>query len=86
MAYAITLADSARKELRSFPSHVVERVFPKLRELATNPRPSGCKKLHGEQNSWRIRVGDYRIVYSIDDEQKLVDVVHIARRKEVYEP
>lgn len=86
MAYAVTLADFAHKELRSFPSHLVERVFPKLLNPSTDPRPIGCKKLHCAQNSWRICVDDYRIVYSIDDTQKLVDVVRTAHRKEVYEP
>ena len=84
--YAVTLADSARKELRVLPAHVVQRVHAKLRELTINPRPSGCKKLQGHKNCWRIRVGDYRIVYTIDDAKTLVDITRIAHRKEVYEP
>ncbi len=83
--YAVTLADSARKELRNLPVQVIERVQPKLQDLAGNPRPSGCKKLHGYKNCWRVRVGDYRIVYTVDDTEKCVDVTRIAQRKEIYE-
>jgi mRNA interferase RelE/StbE len=57
-----------------------------LRELTADPRPAGCKKLQGYKQCWRVRVGDYRIVYTIDDRQKLVDVTRIAHRKEVYKP
>ncbi len=84
--YAVTLAESARKELRSLPSRVIERMQPKLRELAANPRPSGCKKLQGYKQGWRIRVGDYRIVYTVDDSERRVDIARIAHRKDVYEP
>jgi mRNA interferase RelE/StbE len=84
--YSVTLADSARKELRALPSHVIARVQPKLRELAANPRPSGCKKLQGYKDCWRVRVGDYRIVYTVDDTERRVDVSRVAHRKEVYGP
>jgi mRNA interferase RelE/StbE len=60
--YAVILADSVRKELRDLPSHVIERVHSKIRQLAGNPRPPACKKLRGYKNCWRIRMGDYRIV------------------------
>ena len=82
--YLVTLADSVRKELRDLPSHVIERVLSKIRELAGDPRPSGCKKLHGYNDYWRIRVGDYRIVYTVDESKKLVDITRVAHRKEVY--
>ena len=84
--YAITFAASARKELRDLTAALVERILPRIRELADHPRPPGCKKLHGFKNRWRIRVGDYRIVYQIDDVQKVVDITRIAHRREVYEP
>jgi len=84
--YFVTIADSVRRELRGLPPNVVERVFSKMRELAGNPRPVGCKKLHGYKDRWRIRVGDYRIVYSIDDPKKKVDITRVKHRREVYEP
>lgn len=53
--------------------------------LADNPRPAGCKKLHGYKDQWRVRVGDWRVVYIIDDEAGLVSVTRVAHRREVYE-
>ncbi|HEV2234923.1 MAG TPA: type II toxin-antitoxin system RelE/ParE family toxin [Terriglobia bacterium] len=53
--------------------------------MSGNLRPVGCKKLHGYKDRWRIRVGNYRVVYAIDDEGKVVDITRIAHRKEVYE-
>lgn len=83
--YLVTFAASARKELRDLPSEVIARLLPKIRELSDNPRPVGCKKLHGYKDRWRIRVGNYRVVYAIDDGRKVVDLTRIAHRKEVYE-
>lgn len=61
--------------------HLVSRIDG----LAVNPRPSGCKKLRGYKNLWRIRVGDYRVVYIIDDDRTMVSVTRIAHRRDVYE-
>ena len=58
--------------------------MPHLEKLEASPRPPGCKKLKGADKEWRIRVGDYRIVYEIDDAAKTVDVTRIAHRREVY--
>ena len=82
--YAITFAPSARKELENLDAKLVERIFPKIEELVSEPRPKGCKKLEGEENLWRIRAGDYRVVYHIFDKQKNVDIVHVRHRKDVY--
>jgi mRNA interferase RelE/StbE len=71
--------------LTGLPQNVIGRLLPKIRELAVNPRPAGCKKLHGYKNRWWIRAGDYRVVYAIDDTGKTVDITRIAHRKEVYE-
>jgi len=59
--------------------------MPRLEGLATGPRPHGCKKLKGGANEWRIRIGDYRVIYEIDDAAKTVDVTRIAHRREVYQ-
>jgi mRNA interferase RelE/StbE len=80
----ITFARSARKELQSFPVDVAERVLEKIESLAENARPPGCKKLSGGMNLWRLRVGQYRIVYKIDDNAGIVDVVIIRHRRDVY--
>ena len=83
--YLVTFAASARKELRDLPSEVIERLLPKIRDLSGNPRPVGCKKLHGYKDRWRIRAGNYRVVYAVDDGRKVVDITRIAHRKDVYE-
>jgi mRNA interferase RelE/StbE len=83
--YLVTFAAAAKKEIQDLPANVIERLMPKIRELSGSPRPVGCKKLHGYKDRWRVRVGDYRIVYSIDDERKAVDITCIAHRRDVYE-
>jgi mRNA interferase RelE/StbE len=82
--YLVTFAASAKKELKDLPADAVGRVLPRIRELAVNPRPHGCKKLHGYKDRWRIRVGEFRVVYSIDDTARVVDITRIADRKDVY--
>ena len=82
--YAITFARSARKDLERLSSNEVSRIFAKIEALANTPRPAGCRKLVGESNLWRIRVGDYRVVYSIDDSGRIVDIVTIRHRSDVY--
>jgi mRNA interferase RelE/StbE len=71
--------------MTGLPAQVIARLLPKIRELAGNPRPAGCKKLHGYQNRWRIRAGNYRVVYAVDDAGHAVDITRIAHRKEAYE-
>jgi mRNA interferase RelE/StbE len=83
--YSVELKQSARKELERLPAKLIERIFPRLEGLASEPRPAGCKKLKGGQREWRIRVGDYRVVYTIDDEKLLVSVMRIRHRSEVYD-
>jgi mRNA interferase RelE/StbE len=63
----------------------VARVVSRMEQLATDPRPPGCKKLRGGDKEWRIRIGDYRVVYEIDDDARSVDVTRIAHRSEVYD-
>jgi mRNA interferase RelE/StbE len=84
-AYLVTFAASAKKELKDLPPDTIVRVLPRIRELAADPRPTGCKKLHGYKDRWRIRVGNYRVVYAIDDGRRCVDITRIAHRKDVYE-
>jgi len=84
-SYHVALTASAARELHGLPSAVVARIVPRLDHLAASPRPPGCKKLKGGDKEWRIRVGDYRIVYEIDDPAKTVDVTRIAHQREVYE-
>jgi len=82
--YEITFARSAGKELQALPLNVAERILTKIEGLASNPRPHGCKKLSGPTRLWRLRVGDYRIVYDIDDEERVVDISVIRHRSVAY--
>ena len=67
------------------PDNVLARVLPKIDSLRSAPRPAGCKKLKGYKDQWRVRVGDWRVVYIIDDAAKLISITRIAHRREVYE-
>jgi mRNA interferase RelE/StbE len=82
-SYRVALTESAEKELHGLPAKVVARIMPRLEHLASDARPPGCKKLKGGDNEWRIRIGDYRIVYVIDDAAGTVDVTRIAHRRDV---
>jgi mRNA interferase RelE/StbE len=84
-SYAVELKPSARKELESLPDTVLARVVSKLESLKHDPRPAGCKKLKGYKDQWRIRIGDWRVVYIVDDNARLVSVTRIAHRREVYD-
>ena len=64
---------------------VVARIMPRIDNLASLARPSGCKKLKGGDKQWRIRVGDYRVIYEINDKARTVDVMHIAHQREAYD-
>jgi len=83
--YALGIKPSARKELENLSDSLIARLVPKINSLAADPRPSSCRKLHGYQDVWRIRVGDYRVVYIIDDDRKIVSITRVAHRREVYE-
>ena len=82
-SYSLVIKRSAERELRTIPKPDLRRITERFRGLAQNPRPSGSEKLSG-QDRYRIRQGDYRIVYAIDDETRTVEVVKIGHRREVY--
>lgn len=84
--YLLTFARSARQDLENLDTSVVNRVFPKIEALANQPRPPGCLKLRGWKVLWRIRVGDYRVIYSIDDTEKIVDIIYVRHRSRAYPP
>ena len=83
--YSVEVKPSARKELEALPDQLLLRVIRKLDALADSPRPAGCRKLKGYEDQWRIRVGDWRVVYIMDDSAECVGVTRIAHRREVYE-
>jgi mRNA interferase RelE/StbE len=83
--YALNIKPSAQRELDALDDPVFARLDRKLLALADEPRPAGCKKLKGYKDQWRVRVGDWRVLYIIDDATRTVTVTHVAHRREVYE-
>lgn len=83
--YALDIKPSARKELEHLSDKLLARLIARIEGLAANPRPSGCKKLRGYKDLWRVRAGDYRVVYIIDDNHRKVSVTRVAHRGDVYE-
>ncbi len=83
MSYAVLILRRAQKELAGLPKADYERVRDVVDALAENPRPAGCKKLVGREG-WRIRSGDYRVIYEIDDAQRNITILHIGHRRDVY--
>jgi mRNA interferase RelE/StbE len=82
--YKIVFARSARKEIQAISATIAERILKKIELLASNPRPSESKKLRGHSNLWRIRVGEYRVIYSIEDDNLVIDVSIVRHRNEAY--
>jgi mRNA interferase RelE/StbE len=83
--YSLEIKQSAQKELDALDDTVFKRIDRKILALADNPRPAGCKKLKGFKDQWRLRAGDWRVLYIIGAETKTVTVMHVAHRREVYE-
>lgn len=81
--YRIIIERKAAKETECLPSDAIQRVIDTIKNLKLNPRPHGSKKLTGEVG-WRVRIGDYRILYTIDDSQKLITIYRVKHRKEAY--
>jgi mRNA interferase RelE/StbE len=82
--FEVLLERSAEKDLRRLSTSVHDQVVSRVAALAKNPRPPGCRKLSGSENDWRIRVGDYRVIYEIADVVRVVRVYRIRHRREVY--
>ncbi|MFH1763617.1 MAG: type II toxin-antitoxin system RelE/ParE family toxin [Gemmatimonadota bacterium] len=85
MAYRIEVTPRALKDLKALPTRERQRVAGEIDSLEDNPRPQSCKKLKGRKDFYRVRVGDYRVVYRIEDEVLLILIVRIGDRKEIYE-
>ena len=82
--YQVVVERSAEKDLKRLSAEIRPRVATALRGLGANPRPSGSRKLAGAEHGWRLRVGDYRIIYEIADVIRVVRVQRIRNRREVY--
>ncbi len=83
--YQVVIGKLATKELKKLPKKEVQRIFPKIKNLSNQPRPDGCKKLKSQaEDLWRIRAGDYLIIYSIDDALSIVDIRRVGHRRDIY--
>ncbi|MEI6075491.1 MAG: type II toxin-antitoxin system RelE/ParE family toxin [Verrucomicrobiota bacterium] len=82
--YRVLLERAAEKDLSRLSAEIHDRLIVAIRSLGQNPRPSGCRKLAGSKNDWRIRVGDYRVIYEIADTIRVVRVNRVRHRREVY--
>ncbi len=81
--YSITIKPSAVKELGFIPKKISQLIVKRIQRLGTDPRPPGSQKLSAQER-YRIRQGDYRVIYGIDDSTKVVDIVKISHRRDVY--
>ena len=85
MTYSVTLAPSAARQLRKFDSDVRRRIQAAIDLLAVEPRPPAATRLVGGSGEWRVRTGNYRIVYEINDDQLVVLVLRMGHRREIYD-
>ncbi|MDF5728334.1 MAG: type II toxin-antitoxin system RelE/ParE family toxin [Rhizonema sp. PD38] len=84
MTYQIEIKSKVAKELKKLPKDIRDRINEKILELAENPRPSGVVKLEGSNDTYRIRMGSYRVLYDIFDDILLISVIRVGHRREVY--
>jgi mRNA interferase RelE/StbE len=82
--YDVYIERTAERDLKKFPASDFYRIISRIRALTENPRPTGCHKLSGSKTDWRIRIGDYRVIYEIDEKAKVVKVMRVRHRREVY--
>ena len=84
MAHTVEIRPRARRDVKRLPQDIQVRLIAKIRSLASNPRPRGVIKMEGPEGTYRMRVGNYRIIYDIHDEHKRVLVVRVRHRRDVY--
>ena len=82
--YALRWSKQALKELDRLPQKIAERVYAHVTVLSKSPRPLGALKLKGGSDNWRIRIGDYRVLYTISDSVRIVSILAVQHRKDVY--
>ena len=83
-SYQVEWKRSAVKELRKLPQQLISKIVAAVDRLALNPRPQGCRKLVGSEDTFRIRVGDYRVLYNIIENKLTVEIIRVGHRKDVY--
>ncbi|MDJ0647191.1 MAG: type II toxin-antitoxin system RelE/ParE family toxin [Xenococcaceae cyanobacterium MO_188.B19] len=83
-SYKIEWKNSAKKELKKLDKQIIIRILQAVEKLANNPHPSGSKKLMGSESIYRIRVGDYRIIYNLQSSVLTIEIIKVGHRREVY--
>lgn len=83
-AYKLTVASAVKQDVRGIDKGILDKILQKMRALAEEPFPLECRKLKGSTSSYRIRVGDYRIIYEVDTSARTVTVFHVRHRKDAY--
>jgi mRNA interferase RelE/StbE len=84
VAYRVQHTTGARRDLHNLAREILPRIVARIQSLADNPRPLGVERIQGMQGGHRVRVGDYRILYHIDDAQRVVTIARIRHRRDVY--
>ena len=84
MVCQVEITPSAQRDFRRLPHEVIRRVDAAILSLEENPRPSGCVKIEGSDSDYRVQVGDYRILYEINDAKKLVTIARVRKRSDAY--
>mgnify|MGYP001209456059 CR=1 FL=1 len=82
--YEVLIERGVERDLKRLPLREFKRIVRAMKDLARDPRPSGSRKLVGSERDWRLRVGDYRVLYEIEDAGKIVRVLHAKHRREAY--
>jgi len=85
MSYEVLIKPAAQRQLKKLPRTVQADLIALIEQLAQDPRPAGCKKLRGRQSQYRVRLGDYRVIYSIEEEALVVRVIKVGHRRDIYE-
>ncbi|NJL56102.1 type II toxin-antitoxin system RelE/ParE family toxin [bacterium] len=85
MSYSIVVPKSVQKQLDRLPEQVYQRILKKIRILAEDPRPAGSLKLKGVESEYRIRIGDYRLRYKVDDDDRVIILGRCQHRRDVYD-
>ena len=82
--YEIQIAKSVLKTLKTLPAIDVKKIISTIQALALDPFPNGCRKISGEQSTYRVRQGNYRVIYEIEDHKMLILILKVGHRKDVY--
>jgi mRNA interferase RelE/StbE len=84
LTYKVEISPSAKRQLATLPRKIQKQLSRRIDSLAINPKPSGIKRLQGNKELFRIRAGDYRVIYTVEDQRLTVLVIKIGHRREIY--